>query len=393
MPAHVIFHVDMNSFYASVEAADHPDLKGKPLAIAGNAKKRKGIVVTASYEARAKGIKPPVPLWEAKKLCRDLIVREPNFVRYREKSKQMFIILMEYSNLVQPVSIDEGYMDVTEAVKTIPAQTLAENIQTRLLKELGLPCSIGIAPNKFLAKTASDMKKPMGITVLRKREVQQKLWPLPVLEMHGIGQKTADRLSRQGILTIGDIAAQDQEELRKTFGVSGERMYERAYGIDNRLVDPEAAKQFKSIGHSRTLPEDAVETSQLLPVLKEMSEGVSGRLKQKQVYASGIQLTIRYSDWETVQRSARLPAPMDDHELIFAEAVRLLEDTWSGKPMRLAGITGIDLIPQGHANKQLDLFSYEEDKKTWEQEELLRELNHKFGKGKIRRGFKKPSSD
>lgn len=393
MTARVIFHIDMNSFYASVEAADHPELKGKPLAIAGNAKKRKGIVVTASYEARAKGIKPPVPLWEAKKLCRDLIVREPDFVRYREKSQQMFTILTEYSDLLEPVSIDEGFLDVTEAAGTISPILLAEKIQGRLLDELGLPSSIGIAPNKFLAKTASDMKKPMGITVLRKREVQEKLWHLPAVEMHGIGIKTAEKLSRHGIETIGDIASRNPEELRNIFGVSGERMHQRAFGIDYRPVDPEAAKQFKSIGHSRTLSEDAVETSQLLPVFKEMCASVSQRLKKKGVYASGLQLTIRYSNWETVQRSARLTAPMDDAELLLAKSLYLWEESWTGKPVRLIGVTGIDLVPRGQANKQLDLFSYESDKKSWEQEELLRNLNKKFGEGKIRRGFDKPSAD
>lgn len=392
MAAKIVFHVDMNSFYASVEAADDPSLQGQPLAIAGNAKKRKGIVVTASYEARAKGIKPPLPLWEARKLCRELIVREPRFDRYREKSRQMFQILMEYTDLVQPVSIDEGYMDVTEAVKNISAVSLAEIIQSRLLKELGLPSSIGIAPNKFLAKTASDMKKPMGITVLRKREVAEKLWPLAAVEMHGIGDKTASKLNHHGIKTIGDIAREDPEKLSRIFGVSGKRMYNRAFGIDDRAVDPEEAKQFKSIGHSRTLAEDAVETADVLPSLNEMSESVSNRLKRKNVYASGIQLTIRYSSWETVQRSARLPAPLDDKNTILASAVQIWEESWNGQPVRLVGITGTDLVPKGQAFKQLDLFSYEEDKRSWESDELLNKLNSKFGEGKIRRGIKRPPS-
>ncbi|SDN39770.1 DNA polymerase IV [Alkalicoccus daliensis] len=390
MTARVVFHVDMNSFYASVEVADDPSLLGKPLAIAGNAKKRKGIVVTASYEARAKGIKPPVPLWEAKKLCRDLIVKEPRFERYREKSKQMFQILMEYSELVQPVSIDEGYMDVTHTTSRNSAIHMAETIQQRLLKELGLPSSIGIAPNKFLAKTASDMKKPMGITVLRKREVSTKLWPMAAVEMHGIGEKTAKKLEHHGIKTIGDIAGEDPEKLSRIFGAGGRRMYERAYGIDNRPVDPEEAKQFKSIGHSRTLEEDAVDTKDVYPALTLMSDSVSERLKKKHVYASGIQLTIRYADWETVQRSARLPAPLDDGSIILSTAIKIWENSWNGKPVRLVGVTGIDLVPKGQANKQLDLFSYQSDKKSWEREELLENLNKKFGEGKVRRGFNQP---
>ncbi|WP_147802840.1 DNA polymerase IV [Alkalicoccus halolimnae] len=389
MAGRVIFHVDMNSFYASVEAADDPILKGKPLAIAGNAKKRKGIVVTASYEARAKGIKPPLPLWEAKNLCRDLIVREPRFERYREKSRQIFELLFEYTDLVQPVSIDEGYMDVTDHING-SAVAMAEEIQQRLLDELGLPSSIGIAPNKFLAKTASDMKKPLGITVMRKREIRKNLWPLPAEEMHGIGKKTAERLALHHIHTIGDIAEQEPDRLISLFGVHGGRMYERAFGRDDRPVDPEKAKQFKSIGHSRTLPEDAGSLEEVKPVLKYMADSVSARLKRKYVYASGIQLTIRYSRWETVQRSSRLKAPLDDAEAILRQAMLLWEESWDGEPVRLVGITGIDLIPKGSAQKQLDLFSYENEQSEWEKEEMLRTLNKKYGKEIIRKGAVRP---
>lgn len=194
--ARIIFHVDMNSFYASVEAAYEPALRGKPLAIAGNAEARRGIVVTASYEARAKGVKAPMPLWEALKKCPELLVREPNFDRYRSASKRMFELLYEYTPFVEPVSIDEGYMDVTDNFKDGSAVSLAKEIQYRLKHELNLPCSIGIAPNKFLAKMASDMKKPMGITVLRKREIPTKLWPLPAIEMHGVGQKNGRKAKK-----------------------------------------------------------------------------------------------------------------------------------------------------------------------------------------------------
>ncbi|MGW8263707.1 Y-family DNA polymerase, partial [Bacillus sp. LR--39] len=167
----------MNSFYASVEMAYDPSLKGRPLAIAGNAKERKGIVVTCSYEARARGVKPPMPLWEAKRLCPELIVKPPNFDRYRSSSREMFQVLREYTDLVEPVSIDEGYMDLTDTPYRNRACETAKEIQERLQKELLLPSSIGIAPNKFLAKMASDMKKPLGITILRKREVPRILWP------------------------------------------------------------------------------------------------------------------------------------------------------------------------------------------------------------------------
>src|SRR5690625_3807346 len=177
----VILHIDMNAFYASVETAHNPSLKGKPLAIAGNRHERNGINVTSSYEAREKGVKTTMPLWQARRLCPELIVLPPNFARYREASRQIFKRLADVTPMIQPVSIDEGYMDITDCAHLGNPLEIAEQIQKRLLKELRLPCSIGIGPNKFLAKMASDMKKPLGITVLRIRDVRQKLWPLPVL--------------------------------------------------------------------------------------------------------------------------------------------------------------------------------------------------------------------
>lgn len=203
----VIFHIDMNSFYASVEMAYDPSLKGRPLAIAGNAKERKGIVVTCAYEARARGVKPPMPLWEAKRLCPELIVKPPNFDRYRSSSREMFQVLREYTDLVEPVSIDEGYMDLTDTPYRNRACETAKEIQERLQKELPLPSSIGIAPNKFLAKMASDMKKPLGITILRKREVPRILWPMDISEMYGVGRKTAEKLKTLEIEKIGDLVS------------------------------------------------------------------------------------------------------------------------------------------------------------------------------------------
>src|SRR5690625_3897264 len=176
--AKVIFHIDMNSFYASVEMAYHPRLKGKAIAIAGNVEERRGIIVTSSYEARAKGVKTTMHVWQAKKLCPNLEVLPPNFERYRAASQALFALLKSYTPLVEPISIDEGFIDATYYLNEggHPLK-LATDIQKRIKKELNLPCSLGIAPNKFLAKMASDMKKPNGITILRKRDLPKMLWP------------------------------------------------------------------------------------------------------------------------------------------------------------------------------------------------------------------------
>lgn len=376
----------MNSFYASVEVAYDPTLRGKALAIAGNVEARRGIVVTASYEARAKGVKAPMPLWEALKKCPDLLVREPNFDRYRSASKRMFELLYEYTPLVEPVSIDEGYMDVTDNFKDGSAVTLAKEIQFRLKNELNLPCSIGIAPNKFLAKMASDMKKPMGITVLRKREIQEKLWPLPAIEMHGVGGKTAEKLKKYGIYTIEEIAKADLNMLQNKFGVWGIRMHERANGIDASPVDPSSVEEFKSIGNSTTLPKDVTNVSELRKVLMNLADSVGRRIRTKQVYAGNIQLTIRYSDWKTITRSSKLPFPINTHGEIFEAAWSLWNKHWTGEPVRLLGISAMDLVEKGHAHKQLDLFNYKVDEKEEKLSSVVDQLKNKFGENIVLKG-------
>ncbi|MBU9714713.1 DNA polymerase IV [Evansella tamaricis] len=383
----IIFHVDMNSFYASVETAYDPTLRGKPLAIAGNAEARRGIVVTANYEARGRGVKAPMPLWEALKLCPNLIVREPNFDRYRTASTQMFQVLYEYTPLVEPVSIDEGYMDVTTVeLKMNPIQ-LAKHIQDRLIHELNLPCSIGIAPNKFLAKMASDMKKPMGITVLRKREVREILWPLSTVEMHGVGKKTAEKLTKLGINTIGDIANADPHLLHRKLGIGGVRIHERANGIDQRPVDPDSVEDFKSIGNSTTLPKDEKNVSTIKKVMMNLADSVGRRIRKKNVYAGNIQLTIRYHDWNTITRSSKLAYPISTHQDIFEAAWKLWEKYWSGESVRLLGITAMDLVEKGHAHKQLDLFSYDNDEKEEKLSGVVDHLKNKYGENVLLKGI------
>jgi DNA polymerase-4 len=379
----VILHVDMNSFYASVEMAYDPSLKGKPLAIAGNVEERRGIIVTCSYEARKFGVKTTMPLWEAKKLCPQLIVKSPNFERYRAASKGIFAILRQYTELVEPVSIDEGYMDITESFAFGSPIEIAESIQKRIFEQLDLPCSIGIAPNKFLAKMASDMKKPLGITILRKRDIPNVLWPLNTDEMHGVGKKTAEKLKTIGIHTIGDLANANDLQLKSLLGINGIRLKERANGTDNRSVDPESIEEFKSIGNSTTLPRDVSNQQELCHVLESLAETVSVRLKRKNVLARALGITIRYKDRRTITRSKKLANPIQHQEEITEFAKQLLKKHWNGDSVRLLGITGFDLVEQGHAYKQLDLFSYEKEAKKEPLLKTVSRLREKFGKNII----------
>ncbi|MFT9598729.1 DNA polymerase IV [Mesobacillus sp.] len=379
----VILHVDMNSFYASVEMAYDPDLKGKPLAIAGNPEERRGIIVTCSYEARKFGVRTTMPLWEAKKLCPDLIIKKPNFDRYRTASAAMFDILRQYTEVVEPVSIDEGYVDITECSDLGAPLEIAESIQKRILEQLDLPCSIGVAPNKFLAKTASDMKKPMGITVLRKRDIPKVLWPLEVGEMHGVGTKTADKLKSIGIDTIGGLAEANEIQLKGLLGINGIRLKERANGQDNRQVDPDSVYDFKSIGNSTTLPRDISNQLELLKVLDRLSEQVAARMKRKEAVATSISVMIRFKDRKTITRSQKLQNPVSKQDEIAAAAKTLFLKHWNGDPIRLLGITGTDLLEADKAVKQLDLFSYEQDAKKEPLINTMSQLREKYGKNII----------
>lgn len=383
----VILHVDMNSFYASVEMAHNPMLKGKPLAVAGNVEERRGIIVTCSYEARKFGVKTTMPLWEAKKLCPSLVVMKPNFERYRTASSAIFDLLRSFTEQVEPVSIDEGYLDISDCAEMGTPIEIAETIQNRILQTMDLPCSIGIAPNKFLAKTASDMKKPLGITILRKRDVPKILWPYEVCEMHGIGNKTAEKLNAVEIRTIGDLAHAPDGLMKQLLGINGTRLKNRAMGIDDRPVDPESIYEHKSIGNSTTLPKDTNSQKELTAVLGRLSLKVAQRLKNKSLVGHKIGVTIRYKDRRTVTRSRLVANAFSESEEIHALAIELFTKHWNGEDVRLLGVTAFEVIEKESAYKQLDLFSYEKEAVKEPLYNVMQQLQSKYGKGIIKKGL------
>ncbi|MBL5798364.1 DNA polymerase IV [Bacillus sporothermodurans] len=385
----VILHVDMNSFFASVEMAYDASLKGKPIAVAGNPEERKGIVVTCSYEARKFGVKTTMTVWEAKKRCPQLIILRPNFTRYREASEAMFHILRQYSDLVEPVSIDEGYIDITESYELGTPYEIATMIQQQLVNELDLPCSIGIAPNKFLAKMASDMKKPMGITILRKRDIPEKIWPLPVIEMHGIGKKTADKLVDAGIQTIKDLAHTNDLQLEKLLGIRGLKLKEKANGVDLRVVDPNAANDYKSVGSSTTLPKDSTNQQELLKVLEKLSSETATRMKKNGYLTNNVSITIKYKNRSTITRSRKLNNPVVQQKDIYSAAKMLFLKHWNGNPVRLLGVTGQDLVEQQDAVEQLNLFSYEKVAMKEPLYQAIDKLREKYGENAVQRGVNK----
>lgn len=385
--ARIILHVDMNSFYASVEQAHHPELKGKPIAIAGNVKERRGIIVTSSYEARAKGIYTTMNVGEALRKCPELLIIPPDFPKYRHSSKAMFSILRSYTEKIEPVSIDEGYMDITEISKDRHPVNIAKEIQLRVLNELDLPCSIGIAPNKFLAKTASDMEKPMGITILRKRDVPLKLWPLPVIEMHGIGESTAKKLASLKIHTIGDLAHASEGLLREELGKNGLRLRARANGEDTREVDPNAIYETKSVGNSTTLPFDETDLRVLEKTFDQLSEKVAERLDSKNLCGSTISVQIRDADWHNHSKSKTMQNPIFIKQDIFEEAFELFQKSWKGEPIRLLGVTISNVMDRKESVEQLSIFNYEQHANQEPIYNLINEIEQKFGKGAIQKGI------
>lgn len=380
----VILHVDMNAFYCSVHEAEQPkQYKGKPTAVAGSVELRKGIIVTCSYAARRYGVKTGMQVGQALRLCPALIMIKPDFQLYRQYSAAFMQIAYSYTPLLEAVSIDECYLDITGSRQFGTPLEIASEIQRRIGEELGLPCSIGIAPNKLLAKMASDMKKPNGISVLRLRDVPQVLWERPCGELFGIGGKTAEKLRSMGIYSIGQLAAAEESVLVGRFGINGAWMKRAAHGIDDAPVT-EGREQSKSIGHTTTLPSDVTGIREAGPVLLSLSDQVARRLRRKNLVASGVQLTIRTPDMKTITRSRLLDVPTETAEEVHKAACSLFVKHWNeSRPVRLLGVTLYQLTPKDEAAIQLDLFDYERQPKKESLNKTMDMLRNKFGENAV----------
>lgn len=374
--AHVYFHIDLNAFFANAEILLDPSLQGKPMIVSGQT--RRSVVSTASYEARAYGIHSAMPVSEAEHLCKDLVVREPHFTWYRELSEKFMKIISSYTDEIEQASIDECYADVTIPIQRFARPLdLAWQIQQRVKKELGLPCSIGVGPNMFLAKMASDMKKPMGITVLRIREVPQKLWPLPISDMRGVGVRTLPAMEELGIHTIGDLANyKDLEALREIFGKNTEAMIARANGHDDRVIVKES--ESKSMGVSETFLEDITDYEEIRGMFRYLSRKLSERLIKEKKAGHSISVRIRYYDFSNADRSKKSDALLWKADDIFVEALSLFEKNWEQEPVRLIGISISDFADHTETSRQLNLF----DPKLMQEAEtdsILKDLNRELG--------------
>lgn len=335
----IIFHVDMDAFYASVEESLNPDYQGKPLIVGADPKKGRGVVLTANYEARKFDLYSGMPIARAYKLCPDGIYVRPNFSTYHEFSKKVIAILKKYSTKLQKVSIDEAYLDVTDIVNNFKdAEILAKRIQKEIFDELKITCSIGIAPNKLVAKIASSTNKPNKITVVTPENIKSFLHPLPVEKLHGIGSKTAARLRELGIETIGDLANFSVIELARYFGKStAYYFHELANGIDYRDVVSESER--KSISEEITFGEDTDDIDQILEEISAMATSLFEAMKKENMGFRTVTIKLRYANFETHTKSKTVSSIILDNNMLIKIAKTLfLEAYEKNRKLRLIGV-------------------------------------------------------
>ncbi|GFO63727.1 DNA polymerase IV [Geomonas paludis] len=370
----IILHIDMNAFFASVEQQSNPALQGKPVAVIGAAKRT--IITTCSYEARAFGVRTGMNTWEARQKCPELIFVVGNNKKYSYTSKQIIGIMREYTPLVEVFSIDEAFLDVTGSLNLFgPPEEIARMIKERIRERFGLTCSVGIAPNKLLAKLASDMQKPDGLTVIAPDQVARVMERLPIQELCGIGAKTQQQLAAFGIRTCGELARFPVDILRKKFGVTGERLHYMGLGVDDAPVVPEEeAEEVKSVGHSTTLDTDLCQRPQILAVLLQLSEMVGRRARKYRVTGKTVTLTVRYPDFTTFSRQMSRSAPTNNSDEIYRDAVQLLDQLELAQPVRLLGVRITNLT---HQAEQLPLF--ESERKKALVASAMDHVNNRFG--------------
>ena len=336
LPIRKIIHVDMDAFYASVEQLDNPELKGKPIAVGGSEKR--GVVSAASYEARKFGVKSAMSGMQAKRLCPELLFVRPRFDRYHEISKKIRRIFFDYTDLVEPLSLDEAYLDVTQNKKGNPSASLiAKEIRERIFKEVGLTASAGISINKFIAKVASDYNKPNGQKTVNPEDVISFLEQLDIRKFYGVGKVTAEKMYQMGIFTGLDLKQKSLEYLEEHFGKSGKYYYYVVRGIHNSEVKPNRIR--KSLAAERTFNENLSSEIFMLEKLQQIAKEVSRRLTKSRVAGKTITLKIKYSDFTLQTRSKTLPYFVSDHSVILETAKDLLYQEKLNNSVRLLGIS------------------------------------------------------
>ena len=379
-----IIHIDMDAFFASVEQLDNPDLKGKPIVVGGTVEQR-GVVAAASYEVRKYGIHSAMPTSQALKLCPNLIILPVRISRYSEISKQINKIFYDYTPEIEPISLDEAFLDVTGSINLFgSAEKIGKEIKTRIKKELKLTASVGIAPNKFLAKLASDLEKPDGFVVITEENKQEILDPLPISKIWGIGKITAKALKTKGINTVKQLRTAPIEILKTILGNQAANIQMLAQGIDDREVV--SIRESKSVSAEETFPIDIIDKDILLNVLHSQVEEVANRLRDGKLEGKTITLKIRYKDFRTITRSFTMDKSTNNTQVLLQEAQQLFNQWYkkSAGALRLVGFGTSGLSPEGSGQKLLFFDPQEKRQKTIDQ--VYDKIRGKYGEDSLKRG-------
>lgn len=389
-----ILHCDCNSFFASAETLMRPELKGKPVAVAGDPDSRHGIVLAASMEAKRYGIKTTDTVNLAKKKCPGLVIVSPHYSLYSDLSKNINKIYLEYTDLVEPFSVDESFIDLTGTTRYINGEfvEIADELRSRIRNEIGITISVGASFNKCFAKLGSDMKKPDATTYIPRERMEEIVWPLPVSDLLFIGKSATQSLEDMGIRTIGELAVCSREKLVSRFGKHGGYMWDRANGIDDEPVHSYyEEREVKSVSHGFTFPIDLTSMDEIRGGVSALADAVAYRLREKKLLAYTVSVQIKDKDFHTIHRQRALQVPTHLRREIAETVMDLIRKNWDGTtPIRLITVGCSDLVNEDEAGQQLSLFSDEspEDREKQERlEDAVDSIRKKLGRKSISFGL------
>ena len=386
----IIFHCDLNSFYASVELLSHPELRHLPVAVCGDPESRHGIILAKNEPAKKFGVKTAETIWQARRKCPELVLLPAHHGIYREFSKKINCMYQDYTDLVEPFGIDESWLDVSGTLHLCggDAQALADEIRRRMRQEFGLTISVGISFNKIFAKLGSDYKKPDATTWITRENFRTIVWPLPVTDLLYVGRAAAETMKKFGIHTIGDLACFDRETLYRLLGKSGAQLHDYANGLDRSPVAP--AGQYappKSVGNGNTFARNLRSREEIQAGIVLLSEQVGARLRRHHMKCTGVALQIRDPDFRDISRQKQLEAPTCLGREIAREAMELADGCWDmNQPVRALTVTAIYLVPEDEAAVQQDLFGDGSAEKRERLEKLAHTMDairDKYGRGAI----------
>lgn len=393
MGQRVIFHCDLNCFFASVELLDKPALWDVPVAVCGDPKSRHGIILAKNEPAKKQGVQTAETVWQAKKKCPVLVLLPPHHELYEVYSRRVNEIYGRFTDLVEPFGIDESWLDVTGSLHLFggDARALADRIRATVKAETGLTVSVGVSFNKVFAKLGSDLKKPDATTVIPPEGWRDIVWPLPVGDMLFAGRSTQRVLGQYGIETIGQLAACPEEMAEQLLGKMGGQLWRYANGLDNSPVRPGRQREpVKSVGNGTTFPADLVRWEQIRQGLAPLCDSVATRLRRQRLYAGGVSVTLKGADFKTVSRQTRLDEPTHLMRDIWETAQELARQIWKAPtPIRAMTVTALHVTEDGQAYRQLDLLGQASAKRSERQEKLesaVDAIREKYGSGAIRFG-------